>query len=385
MTLPQNLVSGASYQSVSLWFNTTTPNGVLFSYQASALSAGTTAASYTPSLYIGSDGKLYGEFWQGGTNPMSSSATVTDGKWHLVTLTAAGNTQTLYLDGVKQQTLAGTVSVSAQANDYIGAGFLGGNWPNEADYQKSGITGYATYFTGGISDAAFWTRPLTASEVTALYGAGTRQADLLTGVTRPSGKAYAQVSYDPLTGRTSSVTDDNGGTWTLNPPTVGGSSQPYVASVLGNEPLDYWRLGDSGTSDAVNQVAGGTATYNAVTQGVSGGQFADTTVDTFDGASSYVAMPQGLVSGTGNQSISLWFKTSTAGGVLWSSSADPITNASTTGNYTPGALRRQRREAARRDLGGQRQRRHGVNGRCGQRQVAQRNHRGLGERAGALP
>ncbi len=69
VTLPQNLVSGASYQSVSMWFNTTTPNGVLFSYQNSALSAGTTTGSYTPSLYIGSDGKLYGQFWQGGIEP----------------------------------------------------------------------------------------------------------------------------------------------------------------------------------------------------------------------------------------------------------------------------------------------------------------------------
>ena len=189
VTLPQNLVSGESYQSVSLWFKTTTANGVLFSYQSSPLSAGTTTGGYTPSLYIGSDGKLYGQFWQGGTAPMATSATVTDGKWHLVTLTAAGNTQTLYLDGGQAgASLAGTVSVSAQADDYIGAGFLGGNWPNEADYQKSGGTGYATYFTGDISDAAFWTRPLTANEVTTLYGAGTHQADLLTGVTRPSGK-----------------------------------------------------------------------------------------------------------------------------------------------------------------------------------------------------
>ncbi len=172
MTLPQNLVSGESYQSVSLWFKTTTANGVLFSYQSSPLSAGTTTGSYTPSLYIGSDGKLHGEFWQGSIAPMATSATVTDGNWHQATLTAAGNTQTLYLDGVQQGTsLAGTVSVSAQANDYIGAGFLGGNWPNEANYQKSGTTGYATYFTGDISDVAFWTRPLTVNEVTTLYGA----------------------------------------------------------------------------------------------------------------------------------------------------------------------------------------------------------------------
>ena len=335
VTLPQNLVSGESYQSVSLWFKTTTANGVLFSYQSSPLSAGTTTSSYTPSLYIGSDRKLHGEFWQGSIAPMASSATVTDGNWHQATLTAAGNTQTLYLDGVQQGTsLAGTVSVSAQADDYIGAGFLGGNWPNEADYQKSGGTGYATYFTGDISDAAFWTRPLTANEVTTLYGAGTHQADLLTGVTRPSGKTYAQVSYDPLSGRTTSVTDDNGGTWTLQPATVGGSSQPYVASVLGNEPSDYWRLGDSWTSDAVNQVAGGTATYNNVTQGLPGGQFADTTMDSFNGTTSDLVLPS-LVDAAGNQTLSLWFKTSTAGGVLFSSSAATLPTASTPTDYAP--------------------------------------------------
>jgi RHS repeat-associated protein len=334
VTLPQNLVSGASYQSVSMWFNTTTPNGVLFSYQNSQLSAGTTTGQYTPSLYIGSDGKLYGQFWQGGSNPMATTSAVTDGKWHLVTLTAAGNTQTLYLDGVKVTSLAGTVSVSAQANDYIGAGFLGGNWPNEANYQKSGNTGYATYFNGDISDVGFWTRPLTGNEVTTLYGAGTHQADLLTGVTRPSGKVYATVTYDPLTGRTTSVTDDNGGTWTLNSPTVGGSSQVYVASVLGNEPLDYWRLGDSGTSDAVNQVDGGTATYNQVGLGAGGGPFADTTTARFGGSPEYLQLPQGL-DGAGSQTVSLWFRTGTAGGVLLSSSADAAGAATTPSNYTP--------------------------------------------------
>ena len=380
VTLPQNLVSGESYQSVSLWFKTTTANGVLFSYQSSPLSAGTTITNYTPSLYIGSDGKLYGQFWQGGTSPMATSATVTDGKWHLVTLTAAGNTQTLYLDGVKQGSLAGTVSVSAQANDYIGAGFLGGNWPNEANYQKSGNTGYATYFTGDISDAAFWTRPLTANEVTTLYGAGTHQADLLTGVTRPSGKAYAQVSYDPLSGRTTSVTDDNGGTWTLQPPTVGGSSQPYVASVLGNEPLDYWRLGDSGTSDAVNQVAGGTATYNNVTQGLTGGQFADTTIDSFNGTTSYIVTALARRRGREPDPFPVVQDDRRPAGVLFSSSAATLPTASTPTDYRARALHRLRRAPVRRVL--ERQGRSGeVHGRRGRREVAQRGPGGRGPAA----
>ena len=61
--------------------------------------------------------------------------------------------------------------------------------------------------------------------------------------------------------------------------------------MLGAHPADYWRLADTGTTTAVNQVNGGTATYNNVTQGVSGGPFADTTVDGFNGTTSYLALP----------------------------------------------------------------------------------------------
>ncbi|HEV3380095.1 MAG TPA: LamG-like jellyroll fold domain-containing protein [Trebonia sp.] len=335
VTLPVNLVSGASYQSVSLWFKTTSTNGVLFSYQSSPLSAGTTTGSYTPSLYVGSDGKLVGEFWNGSSeSPMESPSAVNDGKWHLVTLTASGSTQTMYLDGVQVATLSGTVDVPAQANDYVGAGFLGGGWPDEADYEENGNSGYANYFDGDISDVAFWNQPVTAAEVSAMYAAGTQAADLMTKITRPSGNLYAAVSYDPLTGRTTSVTDENGGTWTLHTPTVSGSSEVYAESVLGAKPLDYWRLADSGTTDAVNQVNGGTAGYSSVTQGVTGGPFSDSTVDSFNGSSSYLQLPQGL-DGAGSQSVSLWFKTSTAGEVLLSSSVDPLSAGSTGNAFTP--------------------------------------------------
>jgi YD repeat-containing protein len=336
VTLPVNLVSGASYQSVSMWFKTSSDNGVLFSYQSDALSAGTTGGGYTPSIYVGSDGKLHAEFWySGGVNPMSSSSTVTDGKWHLVTLTASGNTQTLYLDGVAQGTLSGAVDVSKQANDYVGAGFLGGEWPDESDYETDGDDGYATYFNGDISDVAFWDRPLTAAETTALYSSGTTSSDLLTKVTRPSGSVYQQVSYDPLTSRVTSVTDDSGGTWTIHSPTVTGSSQVYVASVLGAEPQDYWRLGDTGTTTAVNQLLGGTATYSDVTQGESGGEFSDTTTDSFNGTDSQITLPSSLISGDGDETISLWFKTTTAGGVLFSDSETSLASSSTTSSYTP--------------------------------------------------
>ena len=265
---------------------------------------------------------------------MLSSGPVNDGKWHLAVLTAAGNSQTLYVDGNQQATMSGTVSMlHPQDNAYTGAGFLGGAWPNEPHQSSSSNTGYPSYFNGNISDVALWDRPLTSADVSAMYTAGTQQASLLTKVTRPSGSVYAQVSYNGLNSAVTSVADGNGGNWSLGAPSVTGSSQVYVSSVLGAAPADYWRLADTGTTQAVNQVNGGTATYSNITQGVSG-PFSDTTADQFNGSSSYVSLPPGLVTGQGSQSISLWFKTTTAGGVIFSSSADPITNGTSAQRYT---------------------------------------------------
>ena len=44
-------------------------------------------SSYTPSLYVGGDGKLRGGYWDGQTQPLVSSVSVNDGNWHHVVLT----------------------------------------------------------------------------------------------------------------------------------------------------------------------------------------------------------------------------------------------------------------------------------------------------------
>jgi RHS repeat-associated protein len=185
-----------------------------------------------------------------------------------------------------------------------------------------------------MSDAATWDRQLTAAEVSSLYATGTTPAPLLTKVTRPSGKVFEQASYSAVTAQVTGVTDASGGSWTVGAPADSGSSRKYVAAVLGGQPSDYWRLADIGTTTAVNQVKGGTATYSNVTQGLTGGPFSDAWVDGFNGSSSYLALPNGLI-GAGNQSVSLWFNTTATDGVLLSSSAAPAAGTSTTTAFTP--------------------------------------------------
>ena len=274
VTLQQGLVSGAANQTVSLWFKTSSPDGVLFSYENAPLSAGSTTANWVPAIYVGSDGKLNAKYYNGNVTTMTSASPVDDGRWHLVTLTAGGNTQALCLDGSQIGSQSGAVQIAGQANNYVGAGFNGVGWPDEKYYGSSAA--YPEYFNGDISDVAFWGRQLTNAEALTLYADGTTPAALLTKLTRPSGSVYAQLGYDPLTGRVTSDTDSNGGTWQLHPPTAGGSSQLYAASVLAAAPASYYRLNDTGATQAADTVScdcgphDQPATYYGVTEGVSG-------------------------------------------------------------------------------------------------------------------
>jgi large repetitive protein len=333
--LPSGLVSGASYQSLSAWFKTTATGGVIFSSSADAISKSSTTNQYVPMLYIGEGGDINAEYWNGGFDPMLSTNPVNDGKWHLAVLTAAGNTESLYVDGQLQTTVPNkTISMLyPQDNDYAGTGFLGGSWPHEPNTNSTN-TGYPTYFNGNMSDVALWDRPLTGAEIQSLYAAGTQQASLLTKVTRPSGTVYSQVNYDGVTSDVTSMTDNNGGNWTLAKPSVTGSSQVYASSVLGADPADYYRLSDTGTNQAVDQIIGGTATYSNVTEGVAG-PFSDATADSFNGTSSNLSLPLSDQVTTAPGSIELWFKTTGSDEVLYSSDNTALGSGTVSGGYVP--------------------------------------------------
>ena len=73
----------------------TTGSGVIFAYGKE------NEWWYTPAVYVGTDGYLYGLIWGDNTQPMQSSVTVNDGNWHHVALVYddSARKQTLYLDG----------------------------------------------------------------------------------------------------------------------------------------------------------------------------------------------------------------------------------------------------------------------------------------------
>ncbi|MGW2255695.1 LamG-like jellyroll fold domain-containing protein [Kitasatospora sp. NPDC001660] len=337
VALPQSVLDTSSYTSVGLWFKTRSW-GVLFSYQADPFpGSGSTPANYTPALYVGQSGKLHGKFWNGPSNTIDSSNPVNDGNWHFALLSAAGSTQTLYLDGVAQGTLPGAVIAPGQRSEAIGGGFISANWPDN----PYGRPGQASYFNGSISDVAFYNRALGAPAVTALWQAGNQPSAELTGVKLPSGKTRLAVSYDTVKDRASKVTDENNGTWTLNTPTVTGSAQQYRGSVMGSRPAGYWPLSDGAGVQAANQVytprpTPNNGNYANVTLGAPGPMTGSAGAATFDGSTSWAELPAAYAPQNGPGALGLWFRTDSPG-VLLSYQSFPIggTPNGTTDRWNP--------------------------------------------------
>jgi RHS repeat-associated protein len=334
--LPDLRMSSSIAQSVSMWFKADagTPAGVLFSYSDMPISATAKQGNSMPTIYLGTDGKLLGEYWISSTtyaaNPIVTSTSVADGRWHQVVLTGSQSQQAMYVDGALVGTIAGwgTLGLANTApwqwhSNYLGTGFLGpsvdgnGVWPDQPHTALDTL--YASYFKGSIADAAFYEgKVLTAADATALYQAGTRPGILMTSATRPSGKAYASINYDTVSATVMHVTDENNGSWNLAAPAVSGSSQVYRAAVLGSGPTAYYRLGDAaGSSSAYSDVHYAPGTYGNVTLG-SAGRFPDNPAASFNGTSSNLRVPQELLAG-GASSQELWFSTKSTGGVLLSS------------------------------------------------------------------
>src|SRR5207247_567026 len=94
--LPDDLIHSRTVFTVEAWFNTT-QGGVLFGYQN--VPPFGFPSNYVPIVYVGSDGRLYGQVWDGAVHPITSFSAVNNGLWHHVALVAQGAGQRLYLDG----------------------------------------------------------------------------------------------------------------------------------------------------------------------------------------------------------------------------------------------------------------------------------------------
>ncbi len=239
MMLPADALGRLAGQtSVEAWFKTTRA-GTIFS-------AGL-AGSADSALYVGTDGKLRGQFLPTGSEddtewftPITSTTAVNDGQWHHVVLTADNGTDRLYLDGQLVGSLSRPRILSWQEEARFAIGPL--NWR-----MPSGNTGNFD-LNGQLDEPAVYDRALSAAEVQAHYAAARTDArNKLTKVTTPAGRVWASNTYDPATDRIKTHTDPNGGTWQLGEPVLDKVEGTATVTVTdpGNEKLstvhDLWR------------------------------------------------------------------------------------------------------------------------------------------------
>ncbi|MER5884941.1 polymorphic toxin-type HINT domain-containing protein [Streptomyces sp. NPDC001941] len=233
--LPSGTLKKSRDAAVEVWFKTiaTGVGGPLLGYQNKAW--GTTPTTGVPLLYVGTDGKLRGQFATGTVAPITDTTkNVNDGKWHHAVLSVSGSDQSLYLDGKLSGKLTGKQLVQTDLTyNQIGAAnaTTPGSWPGW------GATG-AKSFAGTLDDVAVYHHPLGSAAVAGHYREGTRTADLLARTTLPSGRTASEVSYDTSRDRVQEYTDRNGGTWRLGTPAVFGDDKDLRRTVEVRDPAN---------------------------------------------------------------------------------------------------------------------------------------------------
>ncbi|MGH2689558.1 MAG: LamG-like jellyroll fold domain-containing protein, partial [Actinomycetota bacterium] len=266
--------------TVEAWFKTSAP-GVVVGMQNTAYPA--VPSSYVPVLYVGTDGKLRGEWWQGALTPITSATAVNNNAWHHAVLVSTGTSQTLYLDGVAVGTLAGTVNNLDMSYAQIGAGYTT-SYP--------GVGAGWGHFSGSIDEVAIYQSSLTAAQVARHYASGKNGPVTTTSTyhpptgaqTSPCGGSFVQAGLVKATtgptGRVQELFYDNAGRpkathlnadpWTCTSydtrgrptavaiPAFGGEPARTVTSVyaVGGDPLKTSVADSAGTITATVDLLG---------------------------------------------------------------------------------------------------------------------------------
>ncbi|SER60144.1 RHS repeat-associated core domain-containing protein [Streptomyces sp. yr375] len=314
--LPADTLKTSAFPTIEVWFKTTTAAGVLVGFQNADVGEKPTTA--LPVLNVDGAGKLRGRFYlSGGASavPITSPQAVTDGAWHHAVLTAAANTQSLYLDGVKLGSISGVIAEQSREYAFLGAGYANGGWMDMAA---------AWYpFTGQMDEVAFYDHTLDPATVAEHYAARAPVGQM-TKVTLPSGRVHATAAYDSVSGRLTEHTDANGGTWKVSAPAYSTSSSSYADTVQRSGPTGYWRLGERGGAEAVSPLGEDLAgSYLDGTHPGSAGVFADgdDTAAGFTGDGA-VELPVESLGTNPAMSLELWFKTAGPGVLVANQDAD---------------------------------------------------------------
>lgn len=295
LKLPVESLGTKSALSIEMWFKTEDP-GVLATMQNTEPNE--TPTAWRPMLLIDSGGTLRGRFAPDAQSLLSRTK-VTDGKWHHVILTANADSQALYLDGELQGASRTGASTLRHPHVYIGGGYSSPGWDGSA-------AGYRN-FTGQIDEVAFYDKPL--ARFLAPPSVEVVQSAAPGDPTTPELHFQARRSL------------------------LSGTGDQYRGVTVADAPSAYWRLAETeGTT--LHSEAGGTlseATYrpdqgtpSRSQLGVAGifGPGDNPSVRLGDGG--HVQIPGGILGGTTDLSVEMWFRTTSPSAVLMAFQNAPI-------------------------------------------------------------
>ncbi len=236
--LPKGIVKRSRDTAVELWFKVsgTQRGGPLLGYQDKAV--GTAPTVGVPLLYVGTDGRLRGQFrtTAAAPKPIEAIGDVRDNKWHHVVLSVTADVQTLYLDGKPKGTKPvadGVLDHSLLTFNQAGAAAATSPtaWPGWGDTVQR-------YFEGSLDEVAVYGHALSEQSVLAHWSVGAVRSDQLAVVTLPSGKIASETVYDTSADRVKEYTDGNGGTWKIGLPTVYGGDTDLRRAVQVLDPAE---------------------------------------------------------------------------------------------------------------------------------------------------
>jgi hypothetical protein len=156
--VPCSVLASATTRSVRCWVRTRACGVVLGAQTAPVHVA--SGERFAPLLYVGTDGRLRGQFPNGRVEPMASPGRVDDDRWHHVALVGdvRADRQELFVDGVLAASTSG-IEPGALTHAQIGAGYAR-SWPQGVEE--------AFPFLGEIADVAVEDRALDAADVARL-------------------------------------------------------------------------------------------------------------------------------------------------------------------------------------------------------------------------
>lgn len=168
--------------SVGLWVKTSTAGGAYLSQNDGGWASGNTTFYLNNGSGAGTKagGVRWGQGWEQGT------ATINNGQWHFIVLTASGGVKRQYVDGA----LDALVTDAWNGNGTGGQLRIGGTGTGEGDGQVG--------LNGLIDEVCVYDRALTLAEVQQLYNANnTQPLAATTPVTVAAGANFDLSGYSP--------------------------------------------------------------------------------------------------------------------------------------------------------------------------------------------